>query len=1412
MKKKAISLLFCTMLAMMLFVISVQAKPVFDGWNTAGWTKSTEGNSDVFSGENGKTFNFMKHNNASSCGYVTVDIKIASNYATIDGNVGVSYQLAGGGELFFEYNTVYHYLKLRRIESNGAQTTLAHVDKTLSESEWIHFSVGVTDNRLQWYVDNECIYDASHSYRDLSNGNFLVQGYYSTPKLRRLYFSAQSEPDFEFEEPMSVRSFTAQNGKLSQKDGELVYEITGNQSYIQSMIFSPDHGTAYGTDYFARLTIKNTILMHVRNDSDATALKVYFKTKEDPSYSESKSKIVSITPHSDREPIYCNFSDLSSGLGELREFRIMPIGASSGTIYIEAITFEREKNLYDYAGNIDSCLADGETVTITGSLDAAYAGKKVSIYEIEVSNWEESFAGLTPIAETVANGNTFSVSLPFYNGKLTRLSSLFLAVVDGKKISDRFTIENYRDFEPNPYAFTLPDRKVSVLDFGAVGDAFTNDTAAIQKAIDYVSAQGGGQVIVPGDDTLYGKRYVITCVRLKDNVDLHLEKGAVLWQSSRPEEYDYAVAYGHDVEIPGINWTHAGLCHNYPLIYANRASNIKLTGEGVIRSADNGSDNLDGVGGALWVGCASRIHLIPIGLFACKGVEISDFTMKRTNAYHMALLRCEDICVQNVTMHEVTCASGDGFSMPVKRGLINRCFLFSNDDAITLSSNYNEPRGLVWWEATPNNDNCVEDIRIVHNNLYGGHGVTFITWGTDNPDLSRQEIKGITVMDCVLGGNSAGIGTWPDNPYYGKQPYDNSETNDFSPVKDVYIANNRYTNVVDLLCLRPTNLWSDCGLKSTSTFENANFERQNGRAGWVSGLSNWSHEKQADEALASFVTQGSNHAAELKGKIFFYQGLYRESGTHAFSIDVTALSGNAQLLVTYATTGRAVACMPITGTGRHTLTFKISTPSLMKIGIQLTDSASFAIVDNAAVSKTAAYQYPKYFVEDFEEDDLALDVGGWLVSEEKGNQFIQMPAGNNGLLRLPLSNTYTNFDASFMFRIDAAHSTIDGNIGFIFQKQGDNRIFSEYNTAGHYWRVRQYHNGAERELAYITAPRLAVGEWHKWSVRAQNGICKMYIDNTELCSFSYTVLSGGIISLSTYQTNVSVDDFCVVEPHELYMGQNQAHWFKEWMNGAQVNGAYGDAWTLTKEDGNGILKTNGSQNGVLSFSAPSIYGDMDTEVRFRIDTVLSSVDANIGFITNYRSDENHMFIEYNPVGHYLLARQYIGGQAVSLQSVRDFTLSWNTWHTMGLRFVGDNAELYVDGEQVMTFKTLSMPSQGSYRISSYNMSVSLDYVSIMPPYTMALSHHADAPYAETEISEQGGMLNLRTVLRGAENANSRCVTAAYAEDGRLIQASAQEGIGPFDTVLPKDADHVDVFVWDMEGIAPKTRKETLPRN
>jgi polygalacturonase len=71
---------------------------------------------------------------------------------------------------------------------------------------------------------------------------------------------------------------------------------------------------------------------------------------------------------------------------------------------------------------------------------------------------------------------------------------------------------------------------VCITDYGAKPDG-TIQTGNIQKAIDDCFAHGGGTVIIPSGEFLTGG------LRLRSNITLHLESGAVLKGTRNPEDY-----------------------------------------------------------------------------------------------------------------------------------------------------------------------------------------------------------------------------------------------------------------------------------------------------------------------------------------------------------------------------------------------------------------------------------------------------------------------------------------------------------------------------------------------------------------------------------------------------------------------------------------------------------------------------------------------------------------------------------------------------------------------------------------------------------------------------------------------------------------------------------------------------------
>ena len=112
----------------------------------------------------------------------------------------------------------------------------------------------------------------------------------------------------------------------------------------------------------------------------------------------------------------------------------------------------------------------------------------------------------------------------------------------------------------------LPARAFPITGFGATADGKTDCTEAIKMAVDTCAKSGGGAVVSQGE-------FLTGPIRLKSNVELHLEAGATLKFKTDPGAY-----------LPAVLTRFEGMdCYNYaPLIYACSQENIAVTGEGLL--------------------------------------------------------------------------------------------------------------------------------------------------------------------------------------------------------------------------------------------------------------------------------------------------------------------------------------------------------------------------------------------------------------------------------------------------------------------------------------------------------------------------------------------------------------------------------------------------------------------------------------------------------------------------------------------------------------------------------------------------------------------------------------------------------------------------------------------------------------
>lgn len=262
----------------------------------------------------------------------------------------------------------------------------------------------------------------------------------------------------------------------------------------------------------------------------------------------------------------------------------------------------------------------------------------------------------------------------------------------------------------------------SVEYYGAVGDGQSLNTSSIQSAIDACAKAGGGRVVVGPGSFLSGT------LIMKSNVELHLERGAVLLGSTNPDDYPGMIT---SYRFYGDEWTEQSL------IFGAEIENIALTGAGVI----------DGQGNAFQVNTKlkpDRYKNRPflIRFTECSGVTVTDLTLQNSAMWMQHYLACNDVFISGIKVFNHCNKNNDMIDIDGCRNvIINGCIGDCDDDALTLKST--SPRAC-------------ENITI-SNCVLSSH-CNAIKMGTE----STGGFKNICISNCVIKPSS-----WK-NVIYGK--------------------------------------------------------------------------------------------------------------------------------------------------------------------------------------------------------------------------------------------------------------------------------------------------------------------------------------------------------------------------------------------------------------------------------------------------------------------------------------------------------------------------------------------------------------------------------------------------------------------------------------------------------------------
>ncbi|MFF4347134.1 glycosyl hydrolase family 28 protein [Streptomyces sp. NPDC001530] len=208
----------------------------------------------------------------------------------------------------------------------------------------------------------------------------------------------------------------------------------------------------------------------------------------------------------------------------------------------------------------------------------------------------------------------------------------------------------------------------NVRDYGAKGDGSTNDTPAIQKAVDAANGAGGGTVRFPSPGTYKSKN----TIHMKSNVTLQVDTGAAI-QGSSADTYDPPESNPYD-QYQDYGHSHF---HN-AMIYGDRLTNIGFVGGGVI----DGQGNL--ITGNPSSGEADKI----ISLTRCNGLRIGDGLTLRRGGHFAALINgCTNVTSDHLNID--TASDRDGWNIISTTNVtVTNANIKANDDALVFKSDY----------------------------------------------------------------------------------------------------------------------------------------------------------------------------------------------------------------------------------------------------------------------------------------------------------------------------------------------------------------------------------------------------------------------------------------------------------------------------------------------------------------------------------------------------------------------------------------------------------------------------------------------------------------------------------------------------------------------------------------------------
>lgn len=350
--------------------------------------------------------------------------------------------------------------------------------------------------------------------------------------------------------------------------------------------------------------------------------------------------------------------------------------------------------------------------------------------------------------------------------------------IDLKSFVKKSAFTNKYEYELPKYATPFFRKDTfNIVRYGAKADGLTVNTKSIQQAIETCHAAGGGTVLIPAGLWLTGP------IVLKNNVNLHLAKNALLQFSRNHDDYPIVVttwegqeSYRCQAPIWGVDLTNIAITGEGVLdgggevwraIKRDKQTNTQwatlLKSGGVVsekndmwypseqskkgNNTPNAGRILNGVHPTQAELQSYKDFLRPnmVSLTRCKSILIEGVTFQNSPAWTLHPLLCDHVSVRNVNVKNYWYAqNSDAIDLEsCRNGILEGCTFDTGDDGITVKSGRDEQgrkRGV------PTENFIIKDCKVYH--AHGGFVI--------GSEMSGG-VRNLFVSNCTFMGSDVGL-------------------------------------------------------------------------------------------------------------------------------------------------------------------------------------------------------------------------------------------------------------------------------------------------------------------------------------------------------------------------------------------------------------------------------------------------------------------------------------------------------------------------------------------------------------------------------------------------------------------------------------------------------------------------------